>query len=180
MRSLQANDMKAYETLYLKYKDPLFNYFLVNTKSKNLAEEQLQDLFLKLYEKKDSFKYQSKFSTWLWTMARNQFIDHTRLSETKLEDSSDSVADDSLDELEAELEAADEIMIKKMEDLQVNLCVNELKASQKEVLTLRIYSELGYDEIAALCSLTLSSVKSLLVRAKEKILECLRKGHVHE
>jgi RNA polymerase sigma-70 factor (ECF subfamily) len=180
MRSLQANDMKAYETLYRKYKDPLFNYFLVNTKSKNLAEEQLQDLFLKLYEKKDSFKYQSKFSTWLWTMARNQFIDHKRLSETKLEDSSDSVADDSLDELEAELEAADEMMIKKIEDRQVNLCVNELKASQKEVLTLRIYSELGYDEIAALCSLTLSSVKSLLVRAKEKILECLRKGHVHE
>lgn len=180
MKALQAMDMKAFETLYLKYKDPLFNYFLVNSRSKTTAEEQLQDLFLRLYEKRDQFKYQSKFSTWLWAMARNQFIDHTRLSETKLDELSDSTEEDSFDQLEAELDKIDEQLIKKAQEQQVNLCVDELKANQKEVLSLRVYSDLGYEEIALLCKLTLSSVKSLLVRAKEKLLDCLKKGHVHE
>lgn len=113
-------------------------------------------------------------------MARNQLIDQSRLSETKLEVLSDSVDAQSFDQLDSEMDDAEIQTIKKTEQEQVQKCIDELKDSQKEVLSLRVFSDLGYDEISQICKLTVSSVKSLLLRAKEKLLSYFKRGHLPE
>jgi len=77
MRLIQANNHEAFNELYSRYKVPLYSYFygLLN---KTIAEELLQETFLKIVNKRDSFRFDSKVKTWIWTIAKNTLRDQWR------------------------------------------------------------------------------------------------------
>ena len=182
MKRVQQGDYKAFEELYMKYRKPIYGYFLSKTKSKEEAEELLQDAFMKVLNKRDTFKFESKFSTWLWTLARNLFIDKYRAdySHVQKSDSQDEDSNVLVENLDSGLESAEVMLIKKSEEKGIRLCIEELSHNQKETLLLRIYSDMSYEEISTTLDLTVSSIKSLLVRSKEKLINCLKNGGHHE
>lgn len=182
MKRVQKGDYAAFEELYMKYKKPIYSYFLSKTKSQEEAEELLQEVFIKILDKKDSFRFESKFSTWLWTLSRNLFIDKYRSDyqhEHKV-DSYDKNEELSLENIDSGLDTAEELLIKKYEEKGIRQCIEELSANQKESLLLRIYSDLSYEEISKILELSISAIKSLLVRSKEKLINCLKNGGHHQ
>jgi RNA polymerase sigma-70 factor, ECF subfamily len=72
MTLIQRKDEKAFEELYARYAKKMFAYFYrMLNRSRDTANDFLQDLFLKIVEKPDSFDQAKKFSTWFYTLAAN-------------------------------------------------------------------------------------------------------------
>ncbi len=176
MRMIQDDKMEAFEELYERFRKPLFSYLTQQVK-KDQAEEILQDVFIKILENRMSFRFESKVSTWLWTVTRNKVIDHWRSAGHRMDQLAVGVTDDEGHEyLEAELDSHEEMILKKTNRNQLDLCLEELALNQKEALMLQTQSELSMDEIGQMMNTTVSAVKSLLFRAKEKLMDCFKRG----
>ena len=68
----------TFDGVYAHYRRAIWQYFLGKTRSKDVAEELTQDVFLKAYRERESFNLQFKFSVWLWEVARNTATDWFR------------------------------------------------------------------------------------------------------
>ena len=71
IEEFQDDNVSAYNQLVYRYKDRLLNYIYQFVHDRDLAEDLLQDTFLKLYTHKHSYKKIAKFSTWIYTIASN-------------------------------------------------------------------------------------------------------------
>ena len=78
LRRFDEGDPDAFELLVRHYERPLYNFILRSVRRRERAEEILQDVFLRIVQRSHDFKGQSKFSTWLYTIARNLCIDQSR------------------------------------------------------------------------------------------------------
>ena len=81
-----------------------------------------------------------------------------------------------LEDIEAPISSAEAALMENAREKAVQKCMKELTDVQREVLVLRTVSELAYEEIASMVRVSLSSVKSLIFRAKQKPLECIQRG----
>jgi len=78
LRRFNEGDADAFERLVRRYERPLYNFILRSVRRRERADELLQDVFLKVVQRSRDFKGNSKLSTWLYTIARNLCIDHSR------------------------------------------------------------------------------------------------------
>lgn len=176
MTLIQTNNEKAFNELYSRYKTPLYSYFygLLN---KPLAEELLQETFIKIVNNRESFRFESKVKTWVWTIAKNTLRDHWRGQDHKMRNSFDQLHTEEGDEIYADQsDSLEEAFLKKVTLAQLKLCINELPDQQKEIIFLNIQSELSNQEIANLTNVGVGAIKSILFRSKEKLLECFKRG----
>ena len=160
----QAGDMVAFGVLYDRYIDKIYRFIYYKTFVKEVAEDLTSDVFHKALIKINSFD-QSKgvFSAWLYRIARNSVIDHYRShkSDVPLED----IFDVGIDERTAEsLDAMAELK-------KVTAYLETLSSKQREIITLRVWEELSYKEIAALVGGSEDSVKMAFSRGIRELRE---------
>ena len=176
MKLIQLDKQEAFSELYSRYKSPIYNYFCGLT-GPVLADEFMQDTFIKVLTKRMTFRFESKVKTWIWTIAKNTLRDHWRSLDHKMKNSFDPLVTISGDEIyEAPLESAEIIILKKVNKQQLEDCINELPIDQKEVVYLHTHSELSNQEIADLSQISVGAVKSILFRSKEKLIDCFKRG----
>lgn len=176
MKLIQSDDHLAFTELYSRYKSPLYTYYngLVGSV---IAEELFQETFIKILNKRMSFRFESKVKTWIWTIARNTLRDHWRSLDHKLKDSFDSLISDEGEEVfENQLDSIETIILAKVTKNQLEECIKELPHDQKEIVFLHIQSELTNQEIAELSNLKIGAVKSILFRSKSKLIDCFKRG----
>jgi RNA polymerase sigma-70 factor (ECF subfamily) len=157
IRSVQlTDDRAAFRVLVERYQGPLRRYLKRMTGGEEaLADELAQETFLKAYRALPTFQGQAKFSTWIFQIARNQWIDHLR--SRKVEDHGEPAAEDSFTrdlDLAVDLERA----------------VLGLPLEEREILTLCYVEELTHSEVAGLLGQPLGTVKTRLLRAKERLI----------
>jgi RNA polymerase sigma-70 factor (ECF subfamily) len=177
----EGNDM-AFALIYETHKSALYNFLLHTSRGdRELSSDIMQEAFLKLNTRASQFKEGSKVSSWLYTIAKNTLIDHYRKADAlnHLAFTDDENPLDSVENLSFHIEGPEEMILKKVEKSQVDHCVGSLKESQRMAVSLRMHSELSYQEIAETMESTTASVKSLLNRAKNNLLNCL-KGFLDE
>ena len=161
----------AFEELFQKYKTPIFNFAMRLLCNRADAEDVVADVFMKLYTHKHSYKPQAKFSTWLFTIARNTGISRTR---TRNRFSSLWVSGDQPGMYE-EIAVPDpgplppEQLIGRETARTVQEAVAKLPDDQKEALILREYHSFKYDDIAAIMGCSLENVKILIYRARVRL-----------
>ena len=176
MRAIQIDDQLAFSELYRRYKSPLYSY-LYRLVSPQLAEELLQDVFLKVLQKRATFRFESKVKTWLWTVMKNTLRDHWRSVDHKMINSFESLVNEDGSEIyQAPLSSNEELILAKITQKQLEICVDELPHDQKEVVLLHLQSELSHQEIAELTQYSVAAIKSVLFRVKEKLIECFKRG----
>lgn len=176
MRLIQADNQEAFNELYARYKVPLYSYFygLLNSV---MAEELLQECFLKVINKRSTFRFESSVKTWVWTIAKNTLRDHWRSTEHKMKNSFDQLNSEEGDELySAQTDSLEEALLDKVTLVQLKACIEELPEKQREVLHLHIQSELSSQEIADLTSIGVGAIKSILFRSKDKLVACFKRG----
>jgi RNA polymerase sigma-70 factor (ECF subfamily) len=174
-------DSAAFKTLFRRYRGPLFNFLLRRVRDRSQAEELYQDIWAKVIERCEEFRGDSKFSTWLYTIARNHCIDNARRMKLRSHSSLDAPRGD-----------AEQPMIERVvnpgpstEQLatggtlreRIALAVEALPDEQKEVFLLRQLQGLGFSEIAEVVGVPLNTVKSRMRYALERLehqLEDLR------
>jgi RNA polymerase sigma-70 factor (ECF subfamily) len=176
MKLILDNDISAFEELYSRYKDPIFSYLSLKL-DQSKAEDELQEIFIKLIKNKNSFKFESKFKTWIWSIVRNSVIDVYRSAEHKNKNNFDEIIEESGEEfLISPLSSQEELLLEKTTKAQLEICFNELSIDQKEAMILSTQSELSNAEIAKVMNVSVGAVKSMLFRSKEKLIECFKRG----
>jgi RNA polymerase sigma-70 factor (ECF subfamily) len=159
-------DTSAFAYLINKYKDMAYTVAIKIVKSHEDAEEVAQDSFLKAYEKLDSFKGNSKFSTWLYTIVYRNSITKIRKKKVATTDIDDYVMDNYSEGSEfPQLEA-----IKNGEQQKyVREAIDRLPEKDALLITLFYMNESSVEEIEQITNLTQSNIKVKLFRARKKL-----------
>jgi RNA polymerase sigma factor (sigma-70 family) len=159
-------DTNAFAYLINKYKDMVYTIAIKIVKSHEDAEEVGQDSFLKAYEKLDSFKGNSKFSTWLYTIVYRNSISKIRKKKVATADIDDYVMDNYSEGSEfPQLEA-----IKNGEQQKyVREAIGRLPEKDALLITLFYMNESSIEEIEQITNLTQSNIKVKLFRARKKL-----------
>ena len=159
MEQFQSGNKNALQVLFARYVKRVFNFCLRLLGNQADAEDATQDVFLKLFNKQYAFQLGAKFSTWLFTIARNCCFDRLRKRkrEVNLEDWS------SIGEENANQRASD-----SNRDL-VAIALDKLPSDQREALVLREYQQFSYAEISEIINCSLEKVKILIFRGREQM-----------
>ena len=172
----QKDNQEAFGTLYDRYSGAIYNYCLQMLGQAQSATELSHETFLKAYRARKTYRQQYKFTTWLWTIARNTTLDYLRKKEPLKWASSEGKDEEDLTAAieDQNPQEGEQELIKKSEKRAIELCLSSLKGKQREALTLRIMSEFSYQEVADVLEITMASVKTLINRGKKAMLNCLK------
>lgn len=161
---VQLGNPEAFGVLYDRYLDKIYRFIYYKTFSKELAEDLTSDVFHKALTKIGSFDGEKgTFSAWLYRIARNSVIDHFRTAkhDVPLEDTFDVGVDERTPET---LDATAELG-------RVTEYLKTLSARQREIITLRVWEEKSYREIAEIVGGTEDAVKMAFSRSIRDVRE---------
>ncbi len=170
MLQFQNGDRAAFEDLFEKYHRPILNFCFRFLGNSHEAEDITQDTFIQAYLA--AFRYQplTKFSTWLYTIAKNLCLNRLREGrmEVSLQFSDPMNEEESL--LEEQIESHHPSPDQQLEEKELAEIVQEairsLPATLRLPLILQRYQELSYEEIAQVMGCSVTAVKLRLHRAK--------------
>ncbi len=166
IEAFQAGDEFAFVALYNRYKAPVFAFCVKMLLDRAAAEDVLQETFVRVYENRERLTRPGSFKAWLFTIARNQCLNQLRSSGRQV----------PLGEAEPVAAGGTPFsqLLKSEQVALVNAYLARLSPEYREVLVLREYQDLSYEEIAAVTRNTVSSVKSRLFKARRKLGTFLR------
>ncbi len=168
MMSYASGDTAAFETLYLRHKGPVYRYVLNLCRNEAIAEELFQEVWMKLINSRERYEVKAKFTTYLYKLAHNQFIDHYRKQNVRI------VVDQSVEVDEVEQEPLQRNNPEKQ--TQTNQTINKLSEllqslpnEQQEVFILREEAGMSVPEIAETLGINQEAAKSRLRYAINKL-----------
>lgn len=169
IREIKDGRVEYYSEIIQRYEKRLLAFIvhmLNNTHMDHMAEDLCQETFYKAFRSLQSFRdVEASFSTWLYTIARN-----TVLSELRKSRNSEVYIEDSKVDPITSMERLPEYELLRTErERLVRLAIENLPEKQRQALILREYEDRDYKEIADMLDSTVSSVKSLLFRARSSI-----------
>ena len=167
IKRFQAGDELAYINLVDRYKDKLMNFIFPYFGEIEQAEDIVQDTMIKLYEKKHYYKKIAKFSTWLYTIAKN--LANTELrkrNRKKITYLSQMSTKDSVYEIPDIQKDINKEFENEFINERINLAIAGLAEKFKTVIVLRDIQELSYEDISAIVGVPLGTVKSRINRAR--------------
>lgn len=169
----QAGDAGAFEALFDRYKAPIYVFLVRQCGNSEIAADLTQDVFAKLLRRADTFRHQSKFSTWIYTIARNTAMDHARKSKHRNHASLDAQTGDDGPAL-VERVPGDHPTPERgttAGELQIALAkaIEKLPEDQREVFILREYQGMPFAEIAEVVDAKVGTVKSRMRYALEAL-----------
>jgi RNA polymerase sigma-70 factor (ECF subfamily) len=143
----------------------------------NLADGQdlAQETFVKAYEYRSSFRGEAEASTWLYRICMNQWKNRVRYERRRAFwkhfsiDARAEENDEPVYEIPAPDPPLDSSLVKQQEQAALQSALAQLKAEDRAILVLREMEDRSYEEIAALLSIRLGTVRSRLARAREKL-----------
>lgn len=163
IQAFQAGDDFAFVSIYNRHKSAVYTFCVKMLLDKEAAQDVLQETFLRVYENRNRLLNAGSFRAWLFTIARNQCLNVLRRERRR-------VPLDPEDESMVAFEEASSSMLETSEQIdRVNEFLSRLKDEYREVLVLREYQNLSYEEIAAITRSTLSAVKSRLFKARRRL-----------
>jgi len=169
IREIKDGNVQLYTLLIERYERKILAFIYHMLKSSNMesmAEDLCQETFYKAYRSLQTFReVEASFSTWLYTIARN-----TVLSELRKQKMQQISLEDSGVQPQVSADSQPEHSILRHEKVSmVRQAINNLPEKQRSALILREYYQLDYQEIASILGQTVSSVKSLLFRARASV-----------
>ena len=179
MMRYQTGDQSALSILVARHKRPMFNFFVRQLHDRTLAEDMVQDLFVKLVRKASTFKHEARFTTWAYTVARNLCIDQMRKLSLRRHRSLDARATpdgptlgDRVPDEHPEAEA-DRSAVSADIASRVTKAVEALPAEQREVFLLRQLAGVPFKEIAKITGVSENTAKSRMRYALERLQTAL-------
>ncbi|GAB3068799.1 RNA polymerase sigma factor [Salinicoccus sesuvii] len=175
---IQSGDRNALESLYVKYEKLLFSYAYKMTSNKELSEEVVQDVFLKVWRKKGGYDAnKGKLSTWLITLTRNSTIDILRRQKI---DTYEYDERDDIDPTQNEQNSPVEAAVEAGEDkAMIERAMRSLSSEQQRIITLFYFKACSHSQIAKSLDMPLGTVKSrirLALQHLKKNIETVKKG----
>jgi RNA polymerase sigma-70 factor (ECF subfamily) len=167
MSRYAAGDATAFDQLYERHELPLWRYILRHSGNRANAEELMQEVWFAVAREAARFRVDAKFTSWLYTMARNRIIDRHRTSHAGVDDEVDSMTDERSP---SPLQAAEQAELGQ----SILAALDRLPREQREAFVLQADSGLSVEEIATVTGTTFETAKSRLRYARERLKDLLR------
>ncbi len=177
-RALDDDDQQAYAELLDRYRDSVYFMLLKMINNKSDADDLTIEAFGKAFKRLHQYAPNYAFSTWLFKIATNNCIDFIRRKKMVLYSIDKNVETKEGDSLSIDLKAEglnpEEHLVQKQKVILMRGVVEKLKPRYKELIELRYFKELSYEEISEELNLPLGTVKAQLFRAREFLANILR------
>lgn len=183
MLDYQKGDQSAFEFLLTKHQNGIYNFLYRMMGHGPHLEEAFQEVFVRVIRSRDSYTPTAKFSTWIYTIARNYCIDFSRKKKFRhtisLNNDEGSGDDDSKISLMEKIpdekpSQSEEVAAKRLQNV-IDEALNLINPDQKEVFLLRHKQGLAFDEIAQIVDASVNTVKSRMRYALTSLQEELKK-----
>jgi RNA polymerase sigma-70 factor (ECF subfamily) len=179
MLRVKRGDRAAFVALVEKYKQPLHNFIHRTLRDETEAEDLAQNVFLQVYKSRDRYERTAKFSTWLFTIARNLCLNEIRRRSRHPAESLEETRSEHEDQPQRQYE--DKLVFLPTENVlhselaeKIEEALAELPENQRTAILLCQQDELSYEEIARVLDCSLSATKSLIHRGRETLKEKLK------
>jgi RNA polymerase sigma-70 factor (ECF subfamily) len=178
VRSVLAGDRERFGLLVERYQTRLVNYLYRIVRSLDDAHDLAQEVFIRVYQALDRYDSQYRFSTWLFRVAQNAAIDVLRKRRVQLVPISRRPDEGGEPGPDIDLPSDDPTALEQLEgrerEGEVRQAIDALPWEYRELILLRHYGELAYEEIADLKSMPLGTVKNKLFRARQMLKQHLQ------
>ncbi len=171
MLRVQNGDAESFELLLNRYRLPLVSYFVRMVRDRALAEDLAQEVFLRVYQARQRYQPEARFTTWLYRIATNLALNALR--DRKSDDAPALEEDEEGVPRVARIAdsrptAEEQLMLSDRERL-IREAIESLPEKQRAAVILHKYQEVDYRQIAKILEVSESAVKSLLFRAYENL-----------
>jgi RNA polymerase sigma-70 factor (ECF subfamily) len=179
MLELRAGNMAGFDFLIQKYRKPIIHFMYRMVHNQAVAEELAQEVFLRVYRSRETYRAEARFSTWLYRIATNLGVNYAR--DNRLERSASTVY---LDETDSETGTTPDVadstpgaetnMLRRERLNAIREHVLALPERQRMAVLMHKYEGMDYKQIGDVLKLSESATKSLLFRAYQTLREKLR------
>lgn len=167
-----AGEAQPFEMLILKYQSRLFATVLNVVKDRELAEDMVQEAYLKSYQKLDTLKNHDQFYPWLKRIALNLALNHFERAK-RVMDVENEEDETSFFERIPDGESPEELLVKEEMKRYVRHFVEALPDKLRVVVILREIEDMSYEEIAEMMNIPIGTVRSRLFNARQMIKDRL-------
>jgi len=174
-------DRTAFDRLVLRHKDRVFNLCWRLLGDREEANEQAQEVFVRVFRSIKDFRFKSSFSTWLYAIAVNTCRNRLKSSEFRRRRrmvSIDALQDPDCERAAPELRDPSPSVLDRMTDRErdglIQSAIDSLPEESRTIVVLRDIEGIAYEEIAAVTRLNLGTVKSRLARARQQLRDKLK------
>ncbi len=176
MRQFQAGNEGAFTMLVQRYQQRLYHYLIRYTRSHEDTEDIIQETFIRVYNSRNAYEEVARFSTWLYTIAgnlmRTQFKKQQRMQTSSISQPDDEPGSYSK-EIPDTVLTPDELVNSSLTLSMIRKALDELPEEYSELLNLREYKDLSYEEISAAVNLPMGTVKSRINRGRNRLQSML-------
>ena len=161
MGNLRRGDMQAFDELYTRHRQSLFNFILRLLQDAALAEDVFQETYMRVLENADRFKPRGKFSTYLYTIAHNLCMDELRRQNT-------SISAEQMAALPPTRDPHDHLLKREDEEAAHQLLA-ALQPHLRAAVVLRVLHDYSQEETAKIVGVPVGTVKSRLHHALKQL-----------
>jgi RNA polymerase sigma-70 factor (ECF subfamily) len=179
MLRVAAGDEEGFNYLAGKYHRPILHFLFRMVRNQTIAEELTQEVFLRVYRSRESYRAEAKFTTWLYRIATNLAVNHAR--DTRHERAAVSVALDAPDEetgtrpdVADDEPSVEQRLLREERMKAIRERVMALPERQRVAVLMHKYQGMDYRQIGEVLKLSESATKSLLFRAYQTLRETLK------
>ncbi len=179
MLAVAAGDEAGYNYLVTKYHRQIIHFLFRMVHNEAVAEELAQEVFLRVYRSRESYRAEAKFSTWLYRIATNLAVNHARdtrherMAQTLELDAPDSESG-SMPEVADDDPNVEQRILREERMEAIRAQVRALPERQRLAVLMHKYQEMDYRQIGDVLKLSESATKSLLFRAYQTLRERLK------
>ncbi|HAE40124.1 MAG TPA: RNA polymerase subunit sigma-24 [Candidatus Riflebacteria bacterium] len=177
MLQFQQGDEASFRTLVDRYKQRIyaFTYRFLNRSPE--AEDIAQEVFVKVYFSRDTYRPTAKFSTWVYVISKNACLQALKKMGSNVS-MNERRSDTDLEMVETIAGSVDdnpsERLLNDEKSGQIADAISRLPESQKMAILLKRYDQMSYEEMAEVMNCSVQSVKSLLFRGRSALKEYLK------
>jgi len=179
MLRVAAGDESGFNYLVEKYHWPMIHFLFRMVRNQAIAEELAQEVFLRVYRSRQSYRAEAKFTTWLYRIATNLAVNHAR--DTRRERATQTLYLDAPDEktgatpdVAGDEPSAEQRLMRDERMAAIRKHVMALPERQRMAVLMHKYQGMDYREIGEVLKLSESATKSLLFRAYQTLRDRLR------
>jgi RNA polymerase sigma factor (sigma-70 family) len=159
MEEVRDGKVEKLAILFERHHVMLFNFFLRLTGNRSAGEDLVQDVFFRILKYRKTFQGQSKFSVWMYQIARNAHVDYLRKKKPEVPLEAQFEEPASSEDGPAERLAAD------LDIELLRMALDRLPLKKKEILLLSRFQNMKYKDIAQLLGCSISTIKTSVYRA---------------
>jgi RNA polymerase sigma-70 factor (ECF subfamily) len=177
VKMVTEGDSTAFDALFARHSEMIYSTLLKFTGNSDDVDDLMQEAFMKAYLKIGLYDPKYDFGAWIYTIARNTFVDFSRLRKSNaLNPQNIPLESGSTSQLSASTPNPEDYIINAQQRAQIERYIAMLPEDYRQLFELRFIDEYSYEEISEKLDMKLGTVKTRIFRVRNMMCQLITKG----